>query len=375
MPLRRDPPPRRRALAKQIGGIDPHAFEQWRARQAYSVHAADRHREKRAKRLATLTDEAPGIRAATVAYSTHDDGSRRLIGLRHEFTRLATPRSPRGRSNDEEERVLTRAQQLALDVATRPPATRLVHRKSRALPFYLTALYIAHLESSPGLKFSNEHGLSARLPGTRQHSWVTLSAIGNTLTPRTRRTRAARAIEQLANAGLVGLRSGNAKYEKLAVLSDSGSQENYTLPGASDPSIDIPADLFRRGWHLALKPTELAMLLALFTHSAITHVPSGSHGVALPESLRDTRYGISGEVYESVHELAEFGLLQIIDPMPNRRRGKFNPKTLSGQSAEEEGLAPTPYRFVIIPDGLTREATDVITNCLDSSPLPPRITA
>ena len=47
----------------------------------------------------------------------------------------------------------------------------------------------------------------------------------------------------------------------------------------------------------------------------------------------------SGETYEAIHELAEFGLIDIHDPMPNRRRGRIT-QHASRPMDDETGLAP-----------------------------------
>jgi hypothetical protein len=71
-------------------------------------------------------------------------------------------------------------------------------------------------------------------------------------------------------------------------------------------------------------------------------------------SVRWGRYGISGKVYEAVHELTEFGVIELNDPMPTRRRGKFRPFTEEQQDialAHRNLPGPVPYRFIY--DGVT----------------------
>lgn len=96
------------------------------------------------------------------------------------------------------------------------------------------------------------------------------------------------------------------------------------------------------------------------------------HGdVALPRKVRAERYGISGEVYDSVHELVEFGLVDLIDPMPNRRRGKFNQAAAQRGKDPDASFAPQPYRFRPMPDGFSRPALEVVRTALESEALPP----
>src|SRR5438445_12186615 len=67
--------------------------------------------------------------------------------------------------------------------------------------------------------------------------------------------------------------------------------------------------------------------------------------------------------------LEEFGLLTIDDPMPSRRRGRWNPP-LAGDEDVESSLAPLPYRFVYAGDIPDTDAWTVITQSLDRSALP-----
>ena len=84
-----------------------------------------------------------------------------------------------------------------------------------------------------------------------------------------------------------------------------------------------------------------------------------------------------GEVYEAVHELAEFSVIELNDPMPARRRGKFRPFTEKQQDialSRGDRPGPVPYRFIY--DGGTifgRRAAEVITTTLRRNPDPPRL--
>jgi hypothetical protein len=93
-------------------------------------------------------------------------------------------------------------------------------------------------------------------------------------------------------------------------------------------------------------------------------------GVALPASERWRYYGISGETYEAIHELAEFGLVQIHDPMLNRRHGRL--KQLRRSLDDETSLAPVPYRFTCDVSGFNKDAYAVVSASL-SAQLPPRL--
>lgn len=323
---------------------------------------------------------------ALVAYQGVDRRQAPVIGLRDGAVRLPSPRPALPDPDDEPEEDLARRarSRLARDLATRPPVTRLVHRKSNALPLLLTAIYIAHLEGTPGQAFSNGHRNATKMTGAE--SWATLAGLhaSGRSGPRNRRVRVTRALAQLETAGLVetGREHQRDRFEFFRLNREDGSQRRYTIPGADAPGIvHLPASFFLNGWHLALEPTEIAVLLAIIDlgqrlRTGPRQDPQQS-GVALPISVRWGTYGISGEVYEAVHELAEFRVIELNDPMPTRRRGKFRPFTEEQQdTARSRGHfpGPVPYRFIY--DGGTifaSRAVDVITTSLRRNPDPPRL--
>ena len=85
----------------------------------------------------------------------------------------------------------------------------------------------------------------------------------------------------------------------------------------------------------------------------LSDVSPDEPGVGLPRSKRWAVYGISGEAYEAIHELDEFGLLTVHDTMPHRRHGKLRPLPAGQRAAldaDGEFSAPMPYRLEIKPD-------------------------
>src|SRR5262249_10335186 len=116
---------------------------------------------------------------------------------------------------------------------------------------------------------------------------------------------------------------------------------------------------------------EVAVLLAVLDQTRRHAAGSDEPWVALSLRRRWSLYGLSGEAYESVHELAEFGVIDFYDPMPNRRRGKLRIPAPRDET-DESSLEPVPYRFRYRRDSFDRPALDTVSEALQRSPLPPR---
>ncbi len=138
----------------------------------------------------------------------------------------------------------------------------------------------------------------------------------------------------------------------------------------------LPHDFFANGWHLVLSPAEIAVLLMVRHAERPFPASAEEPGVALPRSKRWAVYGISGEAYEAIHELEEFGLLNIYDPMPHRRHGKLrqlSPPLKAVAEAEGNSASPIPYRLKTAPfNAFGRPALETIRQSLRSHPAPPR---
>jgi len=350
----------------------------------WSRRAGEKARAARKIRLQRLQSRRDAIRYALEAYQALDDEHLPEIALRQAFVCLAEPRPepPDSDTHATQDPKLRNKDRLRRDIETRPPLTKLVNRKTNALSLLLTTIYVAHLECQPGQAFRNDHGNAIPKPGVP--SWATLAGLG-TASLRTRRVRVTRALRELADVSLVLIDrpSGERdRFEEFCLYREDGMQTMYTRPGQyADSVVRLPASFFLNGWHLVLEPKEIAVLLAIIE---LTDRTAGSrrrdheYGVALPESVRWARYGLSGEVYEAVHELAEFGLISIHDTMPERRRGKLKvPTPQQREHAERHGqsLAPMPYRFVYDMTGnaFQREASKVVHHSLKESSLPPRM--
>ena len=357
------------------------------ARQQAQWHdrSAEALQQSRQRRLAQLRSRGTAVQRAQEAYRAIDHGLRASFGIRSSFVRLAEPRAdvpePDGLADDDPS---VRARTfLAQDLDSRPPMAKLLHRKTNALTLFLTAIYIAQLESGPGETFVNIHHNHTIYKGAK--SWATLAGLhlDRKADSRNRRVRITRALEELRKAELVevGPAGKRGRFEGFSLNCEDGTLKPYTSPGANAPSLlQLPASFFLNCWHIALEPNEIALLLAIIdltqrTNSRLRY-GRAQLSVALPRSVRWKYYGISGEAYASVHELAEFGLIEFYDEMPGRSRGKFMPLS---REDDEEGLGvaqyPEPYRFGYERDGIVfnRDAYQVVAAALQNHPYPPRL--
>lgn len=96
--------------------------------------------------------------------------------------------------------------------------------------------------------------------------------------------------------------------------------------------------------------------------------------------MREQKYGLSGEAYESIHELDEFGLIDIHDPMPERRRGKIRSwRPVRGRRILDSSAAtPVSYRLIVRDVDPEARALDTVMaklqiHCLLVSIKPPRV--
>jgi hypothetical protein len=184
-----------------------------------------------------------------------------------------------------------------------------------------------------------------------------------------------RDMDHMAEVGLITLKEdGQGRYEAFALNREDGTDGRYRVPTAA--ALPLPATLVTNGWHLVLEPDELALYLAIaHLHSTAAKVPN-VRGLALTSRTRFTIYGLSSEAYNAIHELEEFGIIRIYDPMPHRRRGKVRPLTqeeLGAAADDETSLAPVPYLLELVPDALERPALEVVLPALTMLPLPPRV--
>ncbi|MFC0313599.1 hypothetical protein ACFQNE_02955 [Gordonia phosphorivorans] len=301
--------------------------------------ADQRNREKMLRRQRELRRRAAQIAYAIDAYKDIDSTSGDPILIRTDFVRLPTarPHVPFTAITDELE--------------TRPPMTRLIAAAGgNALPTYLTMLYVAQQEGTPGSSYTYDRNNTtgeigqpawARLAGLQQprsrpNSGRNPAPAAATIDPalRFRQSRRAfnTALKQLHTHGLITPREGATgtagTYTGFRVLADDGTGLEYIVPGQGASNVKalrIPEAFFRQGWHLVLTPSEIAVLLAIIDRTGHLRLARrdgtvADTGVDLKESVRRDFYGLSGEAYEAVHVLDALGLITCLDPMPDRSK-------------------------------------------------------
>jgi hypothetical protein len=347
----------------EVNPLDPDRVRH----QRYMERVAHKAAEARQHRRKALLGEQDGVHAAVTALLTlSEEAGNPDIRLRRRFVRLDEARERESdparlpQRADEQPGVLSKA--VARDVATRPPATQLVHRPSRALALYLTGVFEAHCTTPAGTVHDNSRRLTAAPDG-----WAVL--VGDKLsTPRNRRVHLARALDELCRKSLVQLPPSRSsqRYDRFQLLMDDGrGEQRYQVPGSTGGVMDVPPAFFLNGWHLVLEPREIATWLMLYEMSRY-HRGRGraKEGVGIVEAQRWGFYGVTSEVYAAHRELSEFGLVTTHDSVAGRRMGRVDPATLD----EPQDLVT--YQFSLNPRAFEREAFAVVVDCL-SNPLPP----
>jgi len=340
-------------------------------------NAAAIQRGVRERRAEALARRRRTVRHATDIYRTVDHGNAPEICFREQFVWLPRERpAPVGLDGDDDGAALrSRTDRLTRDWSSRPPATRLLKRRNNGMSLYLTAIYVAHQTAEPTTAVPNARANTKRHDGL--DPWAALAGLGLGSDQRARRAQVTRALDQLHLARLVDLRRGTrgVQYEGFALLQDDGSLSRYILPSPDEATVvKLPATFFYNGWHLVLEPDEIAMLLAI-RHATVLAQRQGiatEHGVAIPRALRWSRYGISSETYTAVNELQEFGLIRIIELMPNRRHGRLR-RVGQGDDDPDQSFAPILYRFVIDEAAFDQDAWEIIHRALTKFKEPPRL--
>lgn len=341
------------------------AYENRRLNDRYHRMRREKAEAIRRRRRKLLNARAAAVDAALEGYRRLDQGQQPAIRVRTDFIWRRTARGPREAGS-----VLATRQG---DVESRPPNTKLIHRPGNAQQVYITAIYAAHLKFEPGARVDNRrHNVFDQPSGD---SWATLNALGGSgVDTRELNLRVTRALHKLCTHRLVGVGApGTAKRYGAFELKDEGaSGERYHVPGefAADV-INIPAGFFRAGWHLILTAEELATLLIIIDATkrfgGIPRLPEDGIGIGIADKTKWGHYGIAPEAYASLHELKEFGLIDVYDPndrvggkIPDSRRSTSDMRTL---------------RLIYPIKGETEydNAFDVVTRCLADSPLPPRM--
>lgn len=327
-----------------IPEISPEAMklsDEKAAAKMAAIEAANAAEDARRRQLEVL---CPSIERALAAYAELDDGALESVRIRADFVRLAKPRGSRADGYSREE-----------DLRSRPPATRMVARKRHSLKLMLSMIYVAHLDSDSHGNFVNDRPNTPRRGG--RASWLELAGLRSkpggapSVYVRAWRRQVTTAIRNLVEidlASLTGTQGAAGRYNRFQLLEETGVDSRvYRVPGerqaATGDAIEVPADFFRKGWHLVLTDLEIVTLLAIIHRTWVLRNATRSRGfhdvgVDLKESVRWDTYGLSGEAYSTVHLLDRFDCIDLTDPMVNRRgtRQQFQPLNMSGSTDEHQ---------------------------------------
>jgi hypothetical protein len=306
-------------------------------RQAeYMTAAAARVSADRRQRREKLIARKAAITKATKRLTELDAGDAPYVAVRSGFIRRIVPRPypPEDRRKED---------------LGRPPNTQLLReRNPHAHGVLLGGLYAHQMDAA---RMSMVPLVPAVAADLRQNvfsdgdlaSWVTLSGL-DWGQPRERRRRLNRALGALFNCNLVSLGSAPHPYRHFGFNCEDGSGHPYKLPSEQTRSgyLFLPVQFFTSGWHLVLSPAHLATFLSVAHQSDWVHYyrpEESGDGVFMADQLRWSHLGLADEAYETIHELEELGLITVVDPMPNRRRGRIRASTEAegtGSSAKKE---------------------------------------
>lgn len=320
--------------------------------------AITKARNARLQRQKELDKRAAAITRATTKYKILDRGEHPEIRIRRPFVRLDVARPPQ----EDESWPTTPKEKLKADIASRPPLTKLIHRPGNALQVYLSLLYVAQLEFEPGARWKNERDNNG------MDGWGELCGLrAVSILNKELNLRVTRALDKLAEHDLVLVGDENARnrFDEFT-LHREDKRQTYLTPSASE-SRSLPAGFFTAGWHLVLTSEEIATLLAVIeqTKRPRARKDAAEAGVALPLSTRWRFYGLAPEAFSARHELEEFGLIEMFDPM-DRTNGKLS-------AAQRRGELRAP-RITPMLDAFDfgRPAIEVVKAKL-ANPVPPRL--
>lgn len=308
---------------------------------AYLKNATENLYAVREKRLAHLRKARTrdAITRATTRLDKLAHPDRDHIVIRSSFIYRTTPRP----AQDPD---------LPEDISTRPPLTQVLKGKNQhAIALYLTQLFVQQMRAAhtaaenptPPLEPRRRHTVYNVDDAPSEASLIGLPSVNR----RNQRKVYSRALAALHKWELVDLGDDGQRFANYTLNREDGTGHEYTIP-RGEPDIPkhlcLPTEFFTRGWHLILTPKELATLLAVchYADRRLPRIPDSEtpRQIYLAESVRRDHLGLSDEAYETIHYLAEFGLIDVEDPMKERRRGRISPEQAGGKRPDPYMLTP-----------------------------------
>lgn len=327
----------------------------------YMSAAAARVAADRKRRREKLVARKGAITKATKRLAELDTGDVPYVAVRPDFIRRKDPRSypPENRRKE--------------DIG-RPPNTQLLReRNPHAHGVLLGGLYAYQMDAarmSMAPVVATDQRQNVFSDGDLA-SWTTLSGL-DWGQPRERRRRLNRALTALSNCNLVRLDSGPHPYRHFGFNCEDGSGHPYRLPATANKShyLFLPVQFVTSGWHLVLSPAHLATFLAIAYQSDWVHYnrpEESGNGVFMADRLRWSHFGLADEAYETIHELEEFGLISVVDTMPNRSRGRIRPAD-ELQDASEGSAKKECYRLKELVFGGRPSAEEIYNSAVLGRP-------
>ena len=278
------------------------------------------------------------------------------IRIRHGFVRLFVPDS----TADTLDRNATSRKQ-------RPPSTRLMSPRGRALSFLLILLFEAQMRLAPGQPATrNELPLKAENERTGWTDYIATDARDATdgrifVSVRTKKARQIQSsLARLCMENLVSVPSATSRHRRFEdfVLKQedalpTGDNDVYRVPESEDAFFTVPTSLFTNGWIHVLEDSELVLLLI----AARMRSQHGETPQPLRSGARKLHYGLSRDSFEAAHRMLDYlGILDVISDYLRSADGKVD-------GFRGRGAKPHLLRFH--PEALDRPAYPTIVDTIN----------
>lgn len=279
------------------------------------------------------------------------------IRIRHGFVRRFVPDSTADTSN----RNATSREQ-------RPPSTRLMSPRGRALSFLLIALFEAQMRLAPGQAAArNELPLMAENDHAGWTNYIATDAQDATegrifVSVRTKKARQIQSsLTRLVNENLVSVPPAvgrHRRFEDFVLKREDalpkGDNDVYRVPELESAFFNVPTSLFTHGWIHVLEDSELVLLLI----AARMRSGHGDTPQPLRSGPRKLNYGLSRDSFEAAHRVLDYlGILDVISDYLRSADGKVD-----GFSRGTRGAQPHLLRFH--PEALDRPAYPTIVDTI-----------
>ena len=277
------------------------------------------------------------------------------IRLRHGFVRLFNPDS----NADTSSRKATSREQ-------RPPSTRLMSPRGRALSFLLIALFEAQMRLAPGQAAArNELPLKAENDCAGWTDYIATDAQDATegrifISVRTKKARQIQSsLTRLCDENLVSVPPAagrHRRFEDFVLMREdalpTGDNDVYRVPEHESAFFTVPSSLFTNGWIHVLEDSELVLLLI----AARMRSRHGDTPQPLPSGPRKLHYGLSRDSFEAAHRMLDYlGILDVISDYQRNADGKVD-------GFRDRGAQPHLLRFH--PEALDKPAYPTIVDTI-----------